>query len=363
VVWLDELVRLWELYLRYGGFPASVAAALAGRPVPEWFTDALFAVVHADAFATSHLSETQTTALIDRLWASISTPVNLTNIGSDVAVDKNVVSRHVGYLRDAYLLWSCPRLDKPWLPNDKAQDKLYPIDPLLGRLAHLRNAARQDLDPTVLAEAQIGMALRRAMHATGRSWTADADLFYVRTPSRKEIDFVGEALAGAAGRGKIRPDRPMGPRSRDRERRGPARHPHHPQRPGLHLGPGLGRTGSHPGGPRRHLSKRPMRCAAAWYSAKRGRRLATRRERDARAPRSAGQGLGLVPGLPDAHRNRLLPAAAIRVHRTTPGTCRRAVAGLRCPRSVGWAGLLTAPAGGRRRRHRRPGSCRRAGDP
>lgn len=198
VVWLDELVRLWELYLRYGGFPASVAAALAGQPVPEWFTDALFAVIHADAFATSHLSETQTTALIDRLWASTSTPVNLTNIGSDVAVDKNVVSRHVGYLRDAYLLWSCPRLDKPWLPNDKAQDKLYPIDPLLGRLAHLRNAARQDLDPTVLAEAQIGMALRRAMHATGRSWTAEADLFYVRTPSRKEIDFVGEALAGAA---------------------------------------------------------------------------------------------------------------------------------------------------------------------
>jgi hypothetical protein len=66
-------VRLWELYLRYGGLPASVAAALAGLPVPDWFTDALFAVIHADAFATSHLSETQTTALIDRLWAFTST--------------------------------------------------------------------------------------------------------------------------------------------------------------------------------------------------------------------------------------------------------------------------------------------------
>ena len=202
VVWLDDLVRLWELYLRYGGFPAAVAAALAGDQVPSWFVDALFAVIHADAFAASQLSETQTSALIDRVWASTSTPINLTNVGEDVGIDRDVVARHIGYLRDAYLLWACPRLDKPWLPNDKAQDKLYPIDPLLGRLAHLRNPARADLDPTVLAEAQVGMALRRAAHAAGRSWTADADLFYLRTPSRKEIDFVGEPLAGAAVEGK-----------------------------------------------------------------------------------------------------------------------------------------------------------------
>lgn len=202
VVWLDELVRLWELYLRYGGFAASVAAAVAGQPVPDWFTDAMFAVIHADAFAASHLAETQTSALVDRVWASTSTPINLTNVGSDVGVDKDVVSRHVGYLRDAYLLWACPQLDKPWLPNDRAQDKLYPIDPLVGRLAHLRNPARPDLDPTVLAEAQTGMALRRAAHAAGRAWTTDTDLFHVRTPSRKEIDFVGEALAGTAVEGK-----------------------------------------------------------------------------------------------------------------------------------------------------------------
>ena len=46
------------------------------------------------------------------------------------------------------------------------------------------------------------MTLRRAIHAAGRSWTSDPDLFYVRTPTRKEIDFVGEPLAGTAIEGK-----------------------------------------------------------------------------------------------------------------------------------------------------------------
>lgn len=74
--WLDDLVRLSEVYLQYGEFPAAVAAARQAQPVPGWFTGDLFAVLFRDAFASSRLSESQTTALVARLWAGMGSPVN-----------------------------------------------------------------------------------------------------------------------------------------------------------------------------------------------------------------------------------------------------------------------------------------------
>jgi hypothetical protein len=42
IPWLDDLVRLWEHDLLYGGFPASVAAVHAAQPVPQWFVNDIF---------------------------------------------------------------------------------------------------------------------------------------------------------------------------------------------------------------------------------------------------------------------------------------------------------------------------------
>ena len=201
-VWLADLLPLWEAYLGYGGFPAAVAAAKAAQPVPRWFIDTLFDVVHKDAFASSNLDETQTAQLVERVWASVATPLNQSSVGADVGVHHEVVGRHLDSLRDAYLLWSVPQLDHEWVGLPRAMSKVYPIDPLIGRLAHLRSSSRSDLDLTVLAESQTGMALQRAHLADGADWAGEKPLFYLRTATRKEVDFVGEALAGAAVEGK-----------------------------------------------------------------------------------------------------------------------------------------------------------------
>jgi predicted AAA+ superfamily ATPase len=142
-------------------------------------------------------------ALIERLWSSMASPANLTEVGRDIDVSHELVRRHVSYLEDSYLLWRCPqRQDDQWLPRDKAQDKIYAIDPIVARLAHLRNPARVDIDPTVLTEMQIGMALRRSIVRADPTALNDEFLFYERTPTRKEIDFVARALSGAAVEGK-----------------------------------------------------------------------------------------------------------------------------------------------------------------
>lgn len=201
--WLDDLVRLWELYLLYGGFPRSVAAAAQGAPIPTSFVEDIFNVIAGDSFRHSKLSSTTEMALLERLWSAMASPANLTSIGKDVDATQDIVTRHVGYLGDSYLLWHCPqRADQRWLPRDKAQDKLYAIDPLVARLAHLRNSARADIDPTVLTEMQIGMAIRRRIISTNPSALNDDFLFHVRTASRKEIDFVARDLGGVAVEGK-----------------------------------------------------------------------------------------------------------------------------------------------------------------
>jgi uncharacterized protein len=101
-------------------------------------------------------------------------------------VSPDIVVRHVGYLGDAHLSWRCAqRADTAWVPRERAQDKIYAIDPLVARLAHLRNPERADIDPTVLSEMQIGMAIRRSVIRINPIALNDDFLFHARTPTRK----------------------------------------------------------------------------------------------------------------------------------------------------------------------------------
>ena len=201
--WLDSLVRLWEMYLSYGGFPVSVAAARDGEPVPQHIVKDIFDAVFKDAFANSGLGIATTTALVERVMLAMASPLSMSKIAADLGVAHESVRRHVSCLRDAYLVWHCPQKEQSsWTPRKRAQDKVYAVDPLVARLAHLRNSERVDIGPTVLTEMQIGMAIHRAADAAGTPWADDQFLLHARTPSRKEIDFVAQPLAGVAIEGK-----------------------------------------------------------------------------------------------------------------------------------------------------------------
>ena len=201
--WLNDLVRTWELYLMYGGYPVAVTAAKNGDTVPAWFVNDLFDIVANDAFRTSQLPETVEMALLERLWSTITSFAVHSKIGLDLGVSHEVVARHVGFLRNAYLLWPCPqKQDTAWTAKERAQDKVYAVDPLLARLPHLRNPRRRDIDTTALAEMQVGNAVRRRIFSEAPISLTDHSVFHVRTPTRKEIDFVSEHLGGVAIEGK-----------------------------------------------------------------------------------------------------------------------------------------------------------------
>lgn len=79
---------------------------------------------------------------------------------------------------------------------------MYAIDSIVARVPYLRNDARHDVDPTTLSEMMLGMAIRRAAISGGREWDGDHFLFYRRTPTGKEIDFVSPLLGTNAIEGK-----------------------------------------------------------------------------------------------------------------------------------------------------------------
>jgi Predicted ATPase (AAA+ superfamily) len=203
VPWLGELSRMWSVYLSYGGFPRSAAAAKRGLPIPQDFVDDIFDVIFRDVFADSQLSRTAAATLFSRLMEGMANPVNYSTIAGDAEVTHPTVIRHIEYLRNGYLAWTCPRkAAESWLAWPKAQPKIYAVDPLVARLSHLRNASRPDVDPTILTEMALGVAVRRAAVADGREWDGDEFLFYYRTPTGNEIDFVSQLLGDTAIEGK-----------------------------------------------------------------------------------------------------------------------------------------------------------------
>jgi predicted AAA+ superfamily ATPase len=169
--WLNDLLGWWELYLLIGGFPQSVAAHVAGDD-NDALAQALFDVVHRDAFAGATLSETGTTALLSRLCENLCSPVNVSSVARDIGMNNETVARRLHDLIGAYLLLPVHQNDD-MRPRLQAQSKQYFIDPLMARLAHLRNARHRPPDLTRLTEQQLAVAIaRRLEHRSPGTYAA-----------------------------------------------------------------------------------------------------------------------------------------------------------------------------------------------
>ena len=193
VPWLGELVSAWETYLQVGGFPRSVASHLSTRQADEVLQRGLLDVVHGDAFSTADWSRTQTIAFLARLTEGLASSTNHTAIAEDIDSSPATVSRRLGDLREAFIVWPSYREDA-LKPKLRAQEKVYFTDPIYTQLA-----PGVGLDLTRLSEQQLGMALLRGLeHDEPGSYTDFARVLHHRTPTRKEIDFVGPDFGGVA---------------------------------------------------------------------------------------------------------------------------------------------------------------------
>jgi uncharacterized protein len=195
--YLSDLVALWEAYLRVGGFPQAVASWRRTGDVSEPVVDALWDVVYGDAIIEARFSAPQTMTLLARLAANLCSPLVLADLARDVDADRTTVRGRLADLAENFLAWPCHQ-EQGLAPKLSAQSKWYFADPLLARLAALRQLGSEP-DFTKLSQQQIGIALLRSLNAAAIGDIADHDaVLYYRSRTRAEIDFVGRRLGGVA---------------------------------------------------------------------------------------------------------------------------------------------------------------------
>ncbi len=193
--WSDALADAWELFLDVGGFPRAVGELVGSGAVSDGFVQGLWDVVLGDAMRAAPMSEADVVALLARLVRNLCSPINASSVGRDVGLSGHqaVVDRIEDLVR-AFLAWRCYRV-RDGRPNTAAQRKLYFVDPLVARLAHLRDSRFPAPEVAKLTQQQIGLTLARAvsLHVPAAFVQTDR-VMYERTSTGAEIDFVGADL-------------------------------------------------------------------------------------------------------------------------------------------------------------------------
>ncbi|MGH8906677.1 MAG: DUF4143 domain-containing protein [Egibacteraceae bacterium] len=185
-----ELVNAWETYLVIGGFPQAVDDCLRYGQVQDMLVDALWDVVHGDAIRSVRFSATQTQSLLGRLATGLCSPVNVSGLADDLAASRDTVTARLRDLCAAYLVWPC-HLSERGAPRLRAQHKVYFADPLLARLASLRQPVREVPTLDRLSEQQLGMALARQAEALNPgTYPRFENVLFHRSATRGEVDFV-----------------------------------------------------------------------------------------------------------------------------------------------------------------------------
>jgi predicted AAA+ superfamily ATPase len=197
-----DLDHAWQSYLRIGGFPRAVRDFVESADVSPGFAAALWDVIAGDAFQSTGMSEGEVVGFLERLVVGLAAPLNASAVARDVGLsDHHRVDDRINALGFALMAWRCHQV-KSGLPNLRAQEKVYFVDPLIARLPHLRDERRRDPDDSLLSEQQLGILLLRASGEQGPGdLLATGAVMYERTASGAEIDFVGPEL-GVAFEGK-----------------------------------------------------------------------------------------------------------------------------------------------------------------
>ncbi len=195
--WVPTLTEAWDQYLRVGGYPQAVTAELrnpGGQATDRTLTDALWDVIHGDAFEGSGMTHTQTQSILRTLASSLSSLFSVHGLASAAAMHHSTAESRLDALRRAFIAFPVHR-EEGLAPKPRSQSKWYFTDP---RLAHLASefGAGSTPDPTALSEQQIAVALLRALE---EEWPGAAmrhdRLLYYRSTTGSEIDFVSASFA------------------------------------------------------------------------------------------------------------------------------------------------------------------------
>jgi predicted AAA+ superfamily ATPase len=194
--WLPVLIDAWDRYLRIGGYPQAVeleSRGPGGRGDVA-LRDALWDIIHGDAFEGSGLTPTQTQTILRSITRSLSSLYSVQGLATDVGVAYATAEARLDALRRAFLAFPVHR-EQGLAPKTRSQSKWYFTDPRLSRLAAELGAGSPP-DMAAVSEQQIAVALLRALEEERSGAAVRHDtLLYYRSGTRAEIDFVSPAFS------------------------------------------------------------------------------------------------------------------------------------------------------------------------
>jgi predicted AAA+ superfamily ATPase len=203
--WVPSLIEAWDRYLHVGGYPQAVAVEAGGsgdHTGKRSLTEALWDVVHGDAFRDSGLTHTQTQTLLRSLTSSLTSLLSVQSLAADVALHHSTVDRRLDALRRAFVAFPVHR-EQGLAPKERSQSKWYFTDPLLAKLPSDLGAGTPP-DLTALSEQQLAVALLRALE---EEWPGAAmrhdRLLYYRSRTGAEIDFLSASFAATCVESKF----------------------------------------------------------------------------------------------------------------------------------------------------------------
>jgi len=190
LLYAGTLYDAFETYLLVGGFPQAVADFRRQAHVSDGFARDLWDVAQSDLRSMGVSRPEQGLRLLERLASSLTAPVVLRSLASDLDVTHPTVGSWIAALADAYLVLILFQ-ESGGVPDVRKQRKVYPIDPLLARLPARRAKGAYEPDASRLAEAALAVAIFRAVEGDGVDrFNSPSHLFFYRTANDTEVDFV-----------------------------------------------------------------------------------------------------------------------------------------------------------------------------
>jgi uncharacterized protein len=193
--WIPGLIQAWDRYLRVGGYPQAVAAEITdpGSAGGSILREALWDVIHGDAFGGAGLTQTQTQVLLRSMTSSLGSLFSVHGMATAVGVHHSTAQSRLDALRRAFLAFPVHREDG-LAPRPRSQSKWYFTDPRLARLASEFGAGHPPA-PSALSEQQVAVTLLRALEDDSPGAAVRHDrLLYYRSRTGAEIDFVSAAF-------------------------------------------------------------------------------------------------------------------------------------------------------------------------
>lgn len=177
-----------QSYLAQGGFPETLelSANLQRQAIQSYINAAVFRdVVERHQLSNPHIVKLFLTHCLQNIAAPLSiTKVFNTFKSRGEKLSRSILYSYLDYFEDAYLLYTVPLFDLSTRKRHVNPSKIYCVD------CGVINAY------SIKPQMEIGVCLENAVYIHLRKEISDS-IFYYKTQSGKEIDFVVQKINGA----------------------------------------------------------------------------------------------------------------------------------------------------------------------